>query len=338
MDEIGNSSCAGGNPDELNPSQREINSSLMDATARLERITFNSNPLKQTYSQIRIPLVVREPGCWFSAPYGEGKTSALSYCAAALRKEFKGLPVYLINEYVLPSNELKSFLIKALRESGHALSDGTFVVKLRNRLTSYWAELSAKSPLGCVVLIIDEGQALRPTDLYVLRDLGNDIAAKNGSLHTFIFGESPKLDTLVSKYGKTGGDEALGGAFDRILGGHKLSIFGYTTLDDWKSLFIDMDNRKLAEFGNRTIREVFFGHVDSSDFLFEKQVDSFYSALKEVQKNRSGNLNLRRIFVGIRLAIFSGATASVNSGAIDQNSFSEAKWLVALNYSNSLKE
>lgn len=125
------------NPSGLTPSQLEIVEGLNEATARLATLIFNSDPLKHTYRQLRIPLVIREPGCWFSAGFGEGKTSAVAYCVAALRKEFKGLPVYLINEYVLPSNELKSFFLKALQDSGHAFPDGTYMVKLRNRLSSY---------------------------------------------------------------------------------------------------------------------------------------------------------------------------------------------------------
>lgn len=191
--------------------------------------------------------------------------------------------------------------------------------------------------MGCVVLIIDEGQALRPTDLYVLRDLGNDIAAKNGALQTFVFGESPKLNTLVSKFGISTGAEALGGAFDRILGGHKLSVVGYTKLSDWQSLFRDMDNRKLVEFGNKTVRDVFFGHLENSNFRFEEQSDSFYAALSKIKKDRAGNLNLRRIFVGIRRAILFAAISAIKTNSIDPESFSVGNWLSALNYSNTLK-
>lgn len=332
-----NDSVSNGKQKELSSFQKKLIQDISVNITKLERVVFNSNPMKRTYTRLRMPLAIREPGCWFSAQFGQGKTSAASYCVSALRREFPGLPVYLINEYVLPSNELRSFFIKALMESGHAVAKGTYVEKLRNRLASYWAELSCQSPLRCVVLIIDEGQALRSTDLFVLRDLGNDIASKNGSLQTFVFGESPKLDLLVQKFGNTLCEESVGGAFDRLLGGHKLTISNYENIGDWESLFVDIDNRRLAELGNKSVREAIFGHLDSSKLIFKNEVQRFHKALISLSTPKGGEPNLRRIFVGIRHVLLSVATETITNESREINAIPPEFWLRGLTYANTQK-
>lgn len=297
-------------------------------SAKLEKLVLASSPLKRTYNELRLPLFLREPGCWLSAPFGEGKSVAMEYCVHALSAEIPGLPVFAVNEHVLPGKELRSFLRGALIASKHEKTDASRADVLRNRLAHYWADLSAASPLGCVVLLLDEGSSIRAEDEQLLKDLGNEIHMYHGALQTFVFGESPALDTLVA--GRKGGSP--NGAIDRIWCGHKIRLHHYQSEDDWKSLFRQMDIAMFDVLNESSIREFFFGHMDISNYQMEQETSRFWEALGSVTNNGRGNTNLRRIFVGIRRAILCAALDTLDKDVQVFEGISEVQWVEALRY------
>lgn len=302
---------------------------LAQAVAQVENFTFISAPMERTFSGIRVPLYVREPGCWLSAPFGEGKTVTIEYCARAIKAEIEGLPVFVINEHVLPGNELRSFFSRALIESSHAKPDSRSVETLRSRLAYYWVELCEMSPLRCVLLLLDEGQAMRLADLHLLKDLGNDMARMGGALQTFVFGESPKLNEKVKSFKSS----KPGGEFDRILGGHHLQLHTYENISDWKSLFAQMDKQKFEDFGGRTIREFIFCNANISSFSLEAESEAFFMALEKIKKESRGHCNLRRIFVGIRQAILEAASKTIDENVSEFTAFPDGIWEKQLRYS-----
>lgn len=291
----------------------------------IEKLTFVSKPLKRTFSSLRLPLYLRQHGCWLSEARGDGKTRAIQYCEQALRFENPGLPVYSINQHVLPGNELRSFFYRALIKSQHISTSGTASI-MRQRLASFWAELSRQSPLGQVVLLIDEGQAMRETDLTLLKDLSNDMANMSGTLQTFVFGESPKLDVQVKKFKATN----AGGEVDRVFGGRKFRLHRYETLEDWESLLSEMDSGRFIELDNKSISEFFFGHVDISRFSFAKESQAFWQALNSVEKKNKGLLNLRNIFFSIRYAIHKTMEETLFGNKTELVAFRRGLWREAL--------
>lgn len=298
---------------------------LQRGCARLEQLVLVSDVLFRTYTELRLPLYIREPGCWLSAPFGEGKSVAMAYCSRMLSKEMPGLPVFMVNEHVLPGNELRSFLRSALIASEYANPNATSSDILRNRLAQYWAELSLTSPIGCVVLLLDEGNSIREKDELLLKDLGNEIYLHHGALQTFVFGESPMLDNLVSQRKAT----ARNGAVDRLWCGHKICLHSYESEQDWHSLFMQMDSEKFEELGNLTIRDFFFGHMDISKYNLEQETKRFWQALNSPTV---GKLNLRRIFVAIRQALLATALDTVDHDIQEFSGISIAGWKDALRY------
>lgn len=296
--------------------------------AQLERVVLTSAPLERTYEEIRLPIFLREPGCWLSAPFGEGKTVAINFCARALAEEIPGLPVFIVNEHVLPGGELRSFLISALIASKYFNPHATKTESLRIRLSHYWAELSEESPLKCVVLFLDEGSAIRQEDESMLKDLSNEIFMQHGSLQTIVFGEKPGLDVLVSNRR----NNLKSGATDRLWGGHKLELHLYQSKSDWVSLFEKMDTNIFKELENRTIRNFFFGHLRLDDYAMKNEAERFWAALEWVKAKKRGIVNLRRIFVGIRRAILNSAISSLDANVQDFEGISTQCWKEALEY------
>lgn len=289
-------------------------------------LILSTDPLSRTYSTMRMPLYIREPGCWLSSPFGSGKTTALKYCLRSLRDEIPEQPAYLINEQVLPGNELRSFFVRALQESGHAITGLSTTDKLRNRLAQYWAELSAEAPLRCVVLFLDEGQAMRETDVMLLKGLGNEIGLHGGALQTFIFGEGPAFDNQVAAR-----KEKRDGAADRLFFGHKLPLHTYQTQKDWGSAFRELFEAKLDALGGRTVYEAYFGHLSRCDFDIESDAIQFCKALRSLRKEKV-KINLRRTFVAINMALLTFALQSVEKGLTKYSGLEEERWLVALRY------
>jgi hypothetical protein len=298
--------------------------------AKVEKLSLASNPIRRTYQQLRIPFYLKEPGCWLEAPYGQGKTIAMNFCARSLREEILGLQVFVINEHVLPGNELRSFFVRALTESKHDKPLSSYSDALRNRLSKYWAELSYLSPLGSVVLLLDEAQAMRSIDESLLKDLVNEIAHMHGSLQIFTFGESPSLGALVEK--RTA-KASMNGAVDRLFGGHRIRLHYYETEKDWASLFEEMDSQIFDEMGGMTIVQAFFGHMDMSGFSMKNEANRFFVAHKKITKEQgSWGLNLRRTFVGIRHALLMTALISVEKKQTAISKIAEEQWGHSLRY------
>lgn len=270
-------------------------------------LVFSSDPLQRSYDQLRASMYLREPGCWMADKFGAGKTTALNYFYRALKAELPNQAAFLVNEQALPGNELRSFFVRALTESGQPHSAGSVASKLRNQLATHWAELSETSPLKCVVLFLDEGQSIRPADEDLLKDLWNEIKSHGGGLLTFIVGESPSFDRHVSLRRKTGN-----GASDRLFGGHRLPLFTYRKLEDWASLFREMHQKVFADLGGRTLYQAYLGHLEFDSFKIDDDAAAFWKAHSKLKKNRI-NINLRRTFVAINFTMMNFALQSIKN-------------------------
>lgn len=297
----------------------------------IEPLLLTSDPLRRTYEQLRFVVYLKVPGCWLAAPHGRGKTVAIEYCARRLKVEIPGLPVFIVNEQILPGNELRSFFIRALTDSGYDKPVSSDSSSLRHRLPMYWAELSKCSPLRCVVLFLDEGQSMRELDESLIKDLSNQIVRMGGSLLTIAFGESPKFEALISKRTAPPNEN---GAVDRLFGGRKLVLSSYENESDWASLFTEMDSTIFEELGGHTITQAYFSHMNMRDFKLKNEVPLFCKALKEVYgASALEAVNLRRVFVGIRHALMTTALDSINRRLSTITSIPENTWLEALRFS-----
>lgn len=312
-------------------SDEEIKIHLRLLGSKVERILLDSAPLRATYQQLRLPIYLKEPGCYLAAPFGEGKTIALQYCAKNLMAEIPGLPVFIVSEQVLPGNDLKSFFARALIESKHEKPTSNSAGTLRTRLARYWADLSQMSPLGCVVLLLDEGQAMRETDEFLLKDLTNEISILSGSLLIFTFGESPGFLELVERRKLA---INRNGAVDRLFCGQCLNLYEYETEDDWKSLFEEMDTQRFFELGGKTITESYFGHLKTQSFKMNNEANRLFCAIKTISRgsDKPVGFNLRRIFLGIRHAMLITALMSVEEKLTSIDEIPIQQWISSLRY------
>jgi hypothetical protein len=309
---------------------------LMSLGPRISTLILTSDPLRKIYEQVRLVVYLNAPGCWLSAPFRRGKSSAIEYCAKRLKTEIPGLPVFIVNEQILPGNELRSFFIRALTESGYDKPVSRDATTLRHRLPMYWAELSKFSPLKCVVLLLDECQSMRELDESLIKDLSNQIVRLGGALLTISFGESPSFDAMVSK--RTDPSK-VNGAVDRLFGGQKLEIFGYEDESDWKSLFSQMDSVIFEELGGKTIAQAYFSHMNMRDFRMENEVTNFLRLLKrEYGSTPVGGVNLSHIFVGVRHALLMTSLESVHKKLSSIQSIREEVWIESIRFgANSVR-
>jgi len=299
---------------------------LIAISARFPDLVFATLPLKMTYNHARIPIYLREPGCWGSLGFGGGKTIAIRFIRLAIIAEFPGQAVYVVDEQILPGNELRSFFVRGLEETGHAVVGMSTSDKLRNRLASVWAERARLSPLQSVILLLDEAQAIREADEMMLKDLSNRISSEGGALQVISFGESPAFDTLVAKRRKK-----PNGAFDRLFGGHRIQICGYVSQADWDSLFEEMATALFESLGGKSVYQAFFQDVDFSNFDYRADAAAFYKSLRTISKDK-GKPNLRRIFLGINFALFSYAMELIEKPIDKFTGVPERLWLAGLMY------
>lgn len=317
--------------DDDNPDDADLRRRISLLSATVEPLVLTSAPLQRTYEQLRLVVYLKVPGCWLAAPHGRGKTVAIEYCARRLKAEIPGLPVFIVNEQILPGNELRSFFIRALTESEYDKPISNDATILRQRLPMHWAELSKKSPLHCVILFLDEGQSMRDADDGLLRDLSNQMVRLGGSLMTISLGESPAFEAMISKRKDA---NHMNGAVDRLFGGRQLDLGSYESESDWASLFAEMDSTAFEVLGGRTITQVYFSHLNMQDFRLENEARRFCKALRKVYGPKAlKDVNLRRVFVGIRHALLTTALNSISNHLTTITEISEKTWLAALDYS-----
>lgn len=256
----------------------------------IEDLIFPSPPLRSTYEQIRVPIVLRSTGCWFSGSSGQGKSTAISYCAEALRLEFPSMPVLALNVHMLPANATRSIPVRLLQSIDHKKTSGD-ITQLKVRLAHTLAERALKSPLRQAVLLFDEAQALRIQDLFSLKDLSNDLVRHGAGLLTVMFGESPKMEALAEKT-NAGDDSGLGERFFV----RQLDLCTYDSLEDWQSLFKQMDECRFSSLSNQTVPEAFLMGASGNPLRLYSEAPYLWKALKAIKTP----LSLRRIFTGIR--------------------------------------
>jgi len=303
----------------------ELKNRIQATISNLPDLIFETLPLENTYKRMQLPIYIREPGCWAAEPYGSGKTSAIKYCVKRIKIEFPDQAVFFVNEQVLPGNELRSFFVRALNETGVrglSISD-----KLRNLLALQWAALARKSPLRCVILFLDEGQAIRETDENLIKDLGNSIAEHGGALQTIILGESPAFDVKVA-----GRLKSMNGAIERIFGGHHIKLFPYKTKADWRSLFDQMHIAKFEIMDGKTVYESLYGVSDLSTVIIEEEVHEFWLALKKLGRIANG-MTLRKKFEGIRLGFLKHALSNLDQYGEKFEIIKSEEWIKFITYS-----
>lgn len=298
---------------------------LIEYIPRIADVVYPSDPLKQIYRQIREVIYLSEPGCWFEAASGAGKSTTIEYCKNALKEEFPELPVVGISEHVLPAAALRSFFIRMLEES-KAVSLTGETARLRIRLAKHLSYLGKRSRLNTIVMLVDEGQAFRDTDLFINKDLFNDVKKFGGNLLTIIFGEKPKMASRVSEL--LDGDN--GGLAQRFVGGRQLYFSGYTTVSDWESLFKNMDDFPIDIFDGKPLAHFFFQRSDISRFKFAKSAGAFFEALR-TYKDANNQVDLRKAFAGFRRVIYLNAKdppKEIRSFGTDvwKAAFSHIKW------------
>lgn len=263
------------------------------AIALVESLIFPTNPLMQTYEKIRVPIVLRTSGCWFSGASGEGKSTAAVYCVEALRTEFPLMPAFYLNAHMLPATASRSIPIRLLAEVEHKVLAGD-PTKLRIRLARTIAERASQSSLRQCVLVIDEAQTLRIQDLFLLKDISNDLAGYSTGLLTIMFGESPKMEELENRI-RSGEDFGLAERFFT----RRLTLCPYASEGDWESLLKKMDECRFTELNGSTVPEAFLTDSHGKPYRLANESKRLWKALGR-KRNGASTLTLRRIFTGIR--------------------------------------
>jgi len=258
--------------------------------AIIEDFVFRSPPLEKTYNAIRVPVILRTSGCWFSGDSGQGKSTAITYCLESLRAEFPLMPVFMLNLHMLPTNASRSIPIRLLEEVEHKVKGGE-TTSIKIRLVNSLAERALRCPLRQIVLLFDEAQALRSQDLFLLKDLSNDLARLGVGMLTVMFGESPKMEDLADR---TRSGENVGLAERFFV--RRLDLCSYEALDDWQALLTQMDEVRFSELENRTVPEAFLVNAaDGAPHLLQTEARGLWKAIE-----KTNSPSLRRIFTGIR--------------------------------------
>ncbi len=286
--------------------------------AAIENVIFPSDPLDRTYQEIRIPVTLRTSGCWFGGASGQGKSTAMAYCLANLQKEFSGMPAFALNVHMLPATASRSIPLRLLDVVEHGDTTGE-PTRLRLRLARHLAERASRTPLRQCVLLLDEAQALRPQDLFLLKDLSNDLALLGVGFLTIIFGESPKIEEVEQRT-RSGEDFGLAERFFV----KECVLAAYESRLDWESLLKAIDDYQVPELGDLSVPQKILLDASGTPHLMQGEASKLWDALQRAKDDGAVAPTLRRIFTAIRWWLLHASKQLAAGKAVPDEAWAQA--------------
>lgn len=257
---------------------RVIDSSGRVASRRKRRL--KTPPVQEAFIRV---LNAFNTGCSSSMIVGLarlGKTYAARWICQSIKELFGPVHWFEVSfESTIYASE-KGFFSLLLKAADHKFIVSGKTRELRDRISEFMIERASESPLGTVILLVDEAQNLKEIHWIWLAELSNTIDRAGYSLFTLSTG----LKSLyVMK--NTLNELAIDKDSDFIMGRFFLDMNdfrGLRTLDDIKQTFREYDNSPLGPDETILWIEGALPIAYKSGWKLEKFSDVVWNAYNEV--------------------------------------------------------
>ncbi|SDU28960.1 AAA domain-containing protein [Verrucomicrobium sp. GAS474] len=163
----------------------------------------------------------RCPGGIVHGPQRTGKSRAIRFLSAALRKVW---PKLFVVHFPCKSYQTRSesaFFSDLLKAAGHSLFDSGNIAKKRDRLTEFLADKALSAGEDRIVIFADDAQRLSDTHYEWLMDIQNELQLRNVSLITILVGQ-PNLLEMRTMFSKSKQKQIVGRFMVHVIDFHGL--------------------------------------------------------------------------------------------------------------------
>ncbi|TFW31779.1 AAA family ATPase [Massilia horti] len=267
------------------------------------KVVLPTPPISELYRTIKRIVLLREPGCCFTAKSGVGKSYALTMVESQLRKEFPEMCVFrhVILNHQVPS--IRAFFKHFLRTARHSERKGE-TSDLRERLINRLIDGGTESGLDLVVLLIDEAQEMALQDFKFLKDVGNELDKEGVQLVVIMMGQDPEFDGVIQKL-RDGGHLDLVSRFTM----RKRSFRGLSTVEDFTAVLAGIDSAVFPDRNGSAWPQFFIPRAWTAGFRMQAQAKALLDALISAAGSNSTKAGFpaRQLFLAIRALLLDHA-------------------------------
>lgn len=263
------------------------------------KVVLPTPPISELYLAIKRIVLLREPGCCFTAKSGVGKSYALAMIESFLRKEYPELPVFrhVTQNHQVPS--IRAFFKHFLRTIKHDERRGE-TIDLRERLVNRLIDEGKASGYDLVVLLIDEAQEMALQDFKFLKDIGNELDKEGVQFVAIMMGQEPEFGAVILKLREEGRLDLVSRFCMR-----KRDFRGLRTLDDFSAVLKMIDQAEFPLGSGYKWPQYFLPEAWKAGLRFEAQAPHLLAALEQAAGANSTEKGFpaRQLFLAIRALI-----------------------------------
>lgn len=245
--------------------------------------------VKEAFEIIRGVIVHYEPSACFAAESRFGKTYGIDVLRQTLPQSFPGLPMFSVaaKEHDRPSE--RSLYTDLLLDCRHGAADSGTATARRSRLLNMWIATAQASNSDRLLLFVDEAQNWGEDDYTRLRDLSNDLAAREVRLIVVLFAHPSILVIRTSLLGQRRTD---------LIGRFMLrpaAFRGVSSLADLAQVAKCYDDPEVSEFPAGTgisYSRFFLPRAYEEGWRLEKEAGRCWAAFSNVAAKHGGNYQL----------------------------------------------
>lgn len=263
------------------------------------KVVLPTPPISELYLTIKRIVLLREPGCCFTAKSGVGKSYALAMIDNLLRKEYPDLPVFrhVTQNHQVPS--IRAFFKHFLRTIKHDERRGE-TSDLRERLVNRLINEGKGSGYDLVVLLIDEAQEMALQDFKFLKDVGNELDKEGVQLVAIMMGQDPEFGDVITKLREEGRLDLLSRFCMR-----KREFRGLTTLEDFTEVLKRIDLAQFPLGSQQAWPQYFLPQAWEAGLRMESYAADLLAALENAAGANSTEKGFpaRQLFLAIRALV-----------------------------------
>jgi len=263
-------------------------------------------PLKAAYEVIQDVVVHRDSGTCLLAAFRVGKTTAIEAAVLELTRTFPNLPVGIAFAKAHDAFTQGVYFSDLLQDFGHAGALRGTAQEKRLRVLNMFITQARQFGSDRYLLLVDEGQNWGEAQLTWLRDLANDLQAKQVRLITVTFGQTTEMLALRERL--------LSRARTDLIGRFLLTpreFHGIRNLEELYETLAAYDDPNQSEYplqSGISYTEFFMPMAWKSGWRLAKEAGAMWTELRAVaaRKNQSQcNIGMNWIGGAIRNFLFS---------------------------------
>lgn len=287
------------------------------------KVVLPTPPISELYLAIKRIVLLREPGCCFTAKSGVGKSYALAMIDSSLRKEYPEMPVFrhVTQNHQVPS--IRAFFKHFLRTIKHHERRGE-TIDLRERLVNRLIDEGKSSGYDLVVLLIDEAQEMALQDFKFLKDIGNELDKEGVQLVAIMMGQEPEFGEVIIKLREEGRLDLVSRFCMR-----NRDFRGLRTLEDFSEVLRKIDEAEFPLGSGYKWPQYFLPEAWKAGLRLEAQAGNLLAALEQAAGANSTEKGFpaRQLFLAIRALMVDHAAK--DSGSLQ---FDSKAWPAAAEY------